>query len=86
MDKVVFVLCALMSLVCAALLLRGWLASRSRLLLYSALCFVGLMLNNVLLVLDKVILPATDLSVVTKVPALVGLALFVFGLIWEGES
>ena len=85
MSQAVFVLCALTSLMCAVLLLRSWLASRARLLLWSALCFVGLMLNNVMLMADQLDLVAADLSVVNKIPALIGLSIFVFGLIWEHE-
>lgn len=85
MADAVYLLCAVTSLACAGLLLRGYLRSRVRLLLWSSLCFVGLALNNVLLVLDLVILPESDLSLLRNLPALVGLALLVFGLVWEAE-
>ena len=86
MVEAVFILCALTSLACAALLLRGWYASRSRLLLWSGLCFFGLMLNNVVLIIDKLVLPSVDFSFYTKLPAVVGLGLFLFGLIWEADG
>lgn len=83
---VVYVLCALTSLACAVLLLRSWLRTRSsRLPLWSALCFVGLFLNNALLAADKILFPSLDMTMVTKLPALVGLAVFLFGLIWEDQ-
>lgn len=85
MADAVYLLCAVTSLACAVLLLRGYVRSRVRLLLWSSLCFVGLTLNNVLLVLDLVILPERDLSLLRNLPALVGLALLVFGLVWEAE-
>lgn len=85
MAKVVYILCALTSLGCATLLLRSWWRGKQKLLLLSALCFVGLMLNNVFLVADKLIFPSVDLSFIVKLPAVVGLALFFFGLIWESE-
>lgn len=85
MADAVYVLCAVTSLCCAVLLMRSWWTSKRRLLMWSGLCFVGLMLNNVFLVVDKIVFPAADLSLFTKLPAVVGLALFVFGLIWEGE-
>ena len=87
MAEPVYVLCALTSAVCAGLLVRSWWASRSRLLLYSALCFIGLMFNNILLVLDKVVTgPEVDLALWTKVPAVLGMAIFLFGSIYEGEA
>lgn len=85
MADAVYLLCAVTSLACAVLLLRGYVRSRVRLLLWSCLCFVGLALNNVLLVLDLIILPERDLSLLRNLPALVGLALLVYGLIWEAE-
>jgi hypothetical protein len=85
MADAVYLLCAVTSLACAGLLLRGYARSRVRLLLWSSLCFVGLALNNVLLVVDFIILPERDLSLLRNLPALVGLALLVFGLVWEAE-
>ena len=85
MAKAVFLLCALTSLACAALLLRAYGRRRSRLLLWSGLCFVGLALNNGLLVIDRLILPEVDLSLWRQVPALGGIALLVWGLVWDAE-
>ena len=85
MAKAVFLLCALTSLACAALLLRAYGRRRSRLLLWSGLCFVGLALNNGLLVVDRLILPDIDLSVIRQVPAVAGIALLLWGLVWDAE-
>lgn len=85
MAKAVFLLCAVTSIVCAALLLRAYGRSRSRLLLWSALCFVGLALNNGMLVVDRIILPQVDLSVWRQVPAVAGIALLLFGLVWDAD-
>jgi hypothetical protein len=82
---VVYVLCALTSLACAVLLERGYRRSRARLLFWSSLCFFGLFLNNSLLFVDLILLPDIDLSIVREVPALVGIALLLYGMIWEGE-
>ena len=78
--NVVSVLCALASLACAVLLFRGWRATRVRLLLWGALCFVGLMMHNVLLVIDMR-LDAIDLALIRLVPALIGVSLLLYGLI-----
>jgi Family of unknown function (DUF5985) len=67
------------------LLLRGYRRSRTRLLLWSALCFAGLALNNALLIFDLVIVPGVDLSVLRSSVALAAMAILVFGLIWESR-
>jgi integral membrane sensor domain MASE1 len=75
-------LCALTSLACAVLLLRGYRHSRARLLLWSGLCFLGLFLNNALLIADLRV-PQMDLAVIRLVPAVVGVGLLLYGLVWE---
>lgn len=81
---IVYVLCAAASLVCAVLLFRGWRASRVRLLLWGTLCFTGLMLQNVLLVIDMR-MDVVDLAAVRLVPALIGVALLLYGLIRDAR-
>lgn len=83
MATLVYVLCALTSTACAVLLLRGYARSRFRLLLWSGLCFAGLALNNVLLVIDKRVVPEMDLSVWRTLPALAGIALLLYGFVWD---
>lgn len=83
MATLVYVLCALTSTACAVLLLRGYGRSRFRLLLWSGLCFAGLALNNVLLVIDKRVIPEMDLSVWRTLPALAGIALLLYGFVWD---
>lgn len=80
---IVYVLCAATSALCAVLLLRGYAKSRARLLFWSGLCFAGLALNNVLLVVDVRVIPAVDLSLWRTIPALIGVSLLVYGLVWE---
>ena len=79
----IYVLCALTSIICAALLLRGWSQTGARLLFWSGLCFAGLALNNILLIIDVTVLPQVDLEIWRTVPALAGVALLVYGLVWE---
>jgi hypothetical protein len=85
MAAIIYSLCALTCLTCFGLLLRAWHGTRSRLLFWSALCFAGLSLNNFLLVFDKLVFTAVDLSTWRLVVALVALLLLLFGLIWEEE-
>jgi Family of unknown function (DUF5985) len=79
----VYLLSALISLACAALLLRSFLQTRTALLLWAAVCFLGLSLNNALLFVDKVVATDVDLSLWRSVPALAGMLALVFGLLWE---
>jgi hypothetical protein len=84
--EAVYVLCGLTSLLCAILLLRGYARSRTRLLLWSGLCFAGLTLNNVLLFIDMVALPETDLSSWRMATVLLGLLPLLYGVIWDAEG
>lgn len=85
MGALIYSLCALTCLAAFVLLVRSWRATRFRLLFWSALCFAGLTLNNVLLVADKLFLPDIDLTTWRLVTALIAVLLLVFGLVWEEE-
>ncbi len=83
MAEAVYLLCALTSLLCAVLLVRSYRAQRSRLLLWSTLCFAGLAINNILLLVDLVLVPEIDLSLVRTGTAVSAVVLLLIGLIWE---
>ena len=84
MATVVYTLCALLSLACAALLLRAWRATATGLLLWSAACFAWLALSNVLLFVDLAILgDDTDLRWARTVTFLAGAVTLLAGLIWD---
>ena len=85
MAEAVYILCALTSLTCAVLLLRAWRTSRLRLLLWSSLCFGGLAVNNLVLLLDLVVFPGVDMSVLRSVTALASISILLYGLIWDGQ-
>lgn len=85
MANLVYSLCALTSIVCAVLLIRGYVRTKSRLLLWSSLCFAGLVVNNLLLVLDRIFVPGVDLHTLRLVSAVVAMALLVYGLVWDSE-
>ena len=85
MAEAVYLLCAATSSLCAVLLVRAYARTGTRLLLWSGLCFTGLALNNALLVVDLILVPDTDLSTWRLVPAVLGVALLLYGLIWEAE-
>lgn len=85
MNAALYILTSLTTLLCAALLLRGYARVRRRLLLWSGLCFVGLTLTNVLKAADLLIFLQTDLYSYRLASTTVAMALLLFGLIWESQ-
>jgi hydrogenase/urease accessory protein HupE len=83
LGPLVYGLCAVTAGLCAVLLLRAYAQSGYRLLLWSGLCFAGLTVNNLLLVLDKVVFPSVDLSVSRSLAALCAMLLLIYGLIFD---
>ena len=61
MAETVFILCAVTSCACAAALFRGYRKSENRLLLWGALCFCFLALNNIFLCFDMIFFPEIDM-------------------------
>lgn len=86
MAKVVYLLCFLTSAAVAIMLLRAYLRSRARILLWCGLGFIGLCLNNLLLVMDMIVVQHVDLSIIRNFPAVIGMAILVYGLIWDSET
>jgi hypothetical protein len=82
--EAVYLLCAATSIVCGVLLLRGYQISKTRLLFWASLCFLGLAINNVILFVDLIILPEIDLFAWRTVPAVAGMVIL-YGLIWESR-
>ncbi|HSD43642.1 MAG TPA: DUF5985 family protein [Burkholderiales bacterium] len=86
MAEAVYALCTLTSLACAVLLFNGYRRGGAKLLFWSALCFAGLTVNNLLLFIDLVVLPTTiDLSIWRSGVALVSVAVLIYGLVWESN-
>lgn len=86
MAEAVYVLCAITSALCTVLLLRSYRQTRTRLLLWTSLCFGALAANNVLLVVDLVVLPTSiDLSILRSSAAAAAGLILVLGLIWEAQ-
>jgi hypothetical protein len=85
MAAVVYILCSVTSAVCALLLIRGYVRSRTRLLMWSAACFVLLCFNNLLLVADRLIWTGTDLSIARGATGLAALVVLVAGLVWDAQ-
>jgi hypothetical protein len=84
---VVYLLGTLTTFLCAVLLLRGYVRARSRLLLWSGLCFCGLTVSNGLLFVDLVMFPDVNLYLLRLASAAVAMLILIFGLVWDsGDS
>jgi uncharacterized protein DUF5985 len=82
MAEVVYLLCVATSTLCAVLLFRSYRASGAKLLFWSALCFTGLALNHMLLIVDLYFV-STDLFYLRTLIALGAMMMLVYGLIWS---
>lgn len=86
MASIIYLLCAFTAFLCAWMITRSYTRNRHRLLLWSGLCFWGLFVNNVLLVLDRLVFPTeVDLTTLRLSAGLAALLLLLYGLIWEEE-
>jgi hypothetical protein len=80
------VLCFLTSAACALLLGRSYARAGTRLLLWSSVCFALLAANNLVLVLDLVVWPQSDLRIVRLLLALAAIVSLIWGFVWEVEE
>ena len=85
MAVIVYLLCGLTSGGCAALLLREYRRSRSRLLLWTSLAFVFLTVSNVMIFVDFVVVPGVSLALPRAATAWLATSVLVFGLIWDAD-
>jgi hypothetical protein len=80
----VYVLCFLTSVACAWLLVRSYTRSKARILMWSAVCFVLLAVNNFLVVVDLVVLPTEiDLTIPRNASSFAAIMTLLYGFIWE---
>lgn len=84
-QGLVYGLCMLTALMCAWLLLQAYWKTHYRLLFWCSLFFSISALNNIFLVVDKVLYTDIDLTVYRYVVALAGLFVLLPGLILERE-
>jgi hypothetical protein len=85
MAESVYILCGITSLLCTILLIRGYLSSRSRLLLWGSVAFLFLAANNILLSIDMIIFPDVDIQgpFWRNLLSAGSGSILLFGLIWE---
>jgi len=82
----VYTLCLVTSSLCAFLLVRSYLATRARLLFWSAICFVLLAMNSLLVIFDILVFPNIDFGLWRPGLALAAVAILLFGFIWDLEA
>lgn len=70
---------------CMLLLFRGYLKKRVRMLMWSAICFAALTLNNLGLFCDLVLFPDIDLRTIRLLAALAGMFVLLYGFIWDAD-
>jgi hypothetical protein len=85
MAPILYALCTLTAALCSWLLLRAYFRRGYRLLLWGGLCFLGLTLNNGLLVADRLILPEVNLFTARLVLALLSMSVLLYGIIWDAD-
>lgn len=82
----VYLLCFATSAACALLLARSYSASRARLLLWSAVCFLFLATNNLVVVVDMLMFPHISFRALRLVLALAAVSVLLFGFVWDLEK
>ncbi|HZT87341.1 MAG TPA: DUF5985 family protein [Stellaceae bacterium] len=82
-EAVIYLLCFFSSGLCAFLLVRAFRRGREPLLLWSAICFCLLAINNLLVFVDIILLPNVDLTALRSATALAAITVLLYGFIWE---
>jgi hypothetical protein len=82
MVVLTYTLCALTALACSVLLFRGYASSRVPLLFWSGMCFAGLTVNNLLVVLDERVFPIHDLAPWRIGVGVLSLSILIYGLVF----
>ena len=85
-PTLVYLLCFATSVICALLLGRSYARARSRMLLWSAICFGFLALANLVVVFDLLAFPATDLRPIRLWLSLAAITILLFGFIWDQDD
>jgi hypothetical protein len=81
----VYLLCLATSLLCTYLLFRSYRRSGAKLLLWTALCFVGLAANSLFLAVDVLVVPEIDLLWLRQLSSLGAIVVLVYGFVWEAD-
>jgi hypothetical protein len=84
-PALVYMFCFITCAICAGLLVRSWWKTRTRLLLWIAISFILLAVNNFFLFADTTLFPEVDPSIYRTISAVAAVSVLIFGLIWEAE-
>jgi len=84
-PALIFFVSLVTSVICAGLLVRSYLRTRARLLLWSSACFVFLALNSITVIADFLVFPAVDLGLIRVGTSLAGVLALLYGFIWEAD-
>lgn len=84
-PTLVYALCFLTCAACAGLLLRAWLRTKMRLLMWAAWSFVFLAINNFLVLADLSIFPEINLAPYRLAAVLAAVTTLIVGFIWETQ-
>lgn len=82
----VYLLCVATSAACAFLLARNYRRTGARLLMWSALCFALLALNNGVVFIDAVVFKAVNLAILRLTLSLAAVSVLLFGFIWDHDQ
>ena len=82
----VYLLCFATSSACAYLLYRSYGRTGARMLLWSALCFLFLAGNNLLVVFDLLILLNWNFALPRLFLSIGAVGVLLFGFVWDLES
>ena len=82
----VYLLCFVTSGACAWLLARNYRRTGTRLLMWSALCFLLLAFNNAVVFLDALVIHDVDLAIPRLSLSLAAVSVLLFGFIWDLEQ
>lgn len=85
MTDIVYGLTAVVSIGCAAMLVRGYRLYKTPLLLWVCLCFTGIAVNSVVLIYDSVLTPDVNLygAFWRNFIGTISGSVLLYGLIWE---
>jgi hypothetical protein len=80
---IVFSLCFLTSVLCTLLLARAYFRTQRRFLLWCALSFAFLAVNNTFVLADILFFPDASLAPYRQAAALAAVLVLVYGFMWE---
>jgi len=81
-PTIVYVLCFATSVACTWLLGTTYRRTGARLLLWSALCFAFLALNNLFVILDLLVFADVDLRLARVLLSMAAVSVLLFGFVW----